>query len=233
MPGKFRNRLPFTKKATTSNISEPPLPSSNSIPLSKWCHSIHDTPLYKFIEVLCDNNLHALVISGEVSEEELVESWEKILQEYTELIGNTDQVIFLSLLKETNRLEWTLNQIETLIEVLKKSYAAPFAKMLCKLLRVRFVFDPSDPEQYDKLLENCYRRSRGLYIDLKLKRIELDAHIKKLSASGELPTREYFINALITLSDHSKSHLTDQMMISEFCLRLKRYAQYVKQLNQK
>jgi hypothetical protein len=233
MPKKFRSRWPFTKKDMNINTQEHPLPLSNITSSCRWCLSIHDTPLYKFVEALCENNLQALVISGTPSEKDLSEAWENISAGYAEAIGNSEQVLYLSLLKETTRTAWTLDQIEMLIDTLKKHYAKPFATMLCRLLRVRLEFDPANPDEYDKNLKGCWNRSRGLFIDLKLKKVQLDALVKKLAAQGELPTREYFVNALIALSDHAGFHLTDLIMTSEFITRLNRFTKFVDQKNKK
>jgi hypothetical protein len=200
---------------------------------SKWCTSIHDTPLYKFIEALCDNNLFALVIAGAPQSYQLNDAWENILTEYSEAIGSTEHKLYLSLLKEITISQGTLFQIERVIELMYGFHTKQFAELLNKLLRVRFDFDPSKPKEYDALLSRCYNRSRSLVVDIKLKQIQLEVMEGKMMKDGVAPTRLYFDNSLITLSDYAGFHLTNQIMTSEFCTRLKRYAQYIENKNKK
>lgn len=233
MPKKLKSLLPFTKKASSTDTSSPNKPSDVS-ESSTWCRSIYDTPLYKFIEVICDGNKSALIISGFPAAEQLDDAWNDIAREYAEKLGSTEHKLFLSLIKDITELKTTLYQIEMLVETLRKTYALPFAKMLNRISRTNYPFNPEDSEKYDKSLNSCLMRSKGLMLTLKLKEIQLDslqAKFEKKEGAG--PDRGYFENALITLSDHAHFHLNDRIMTSEFCLRLKNYTDHIESQKRK
>lgn len=226
MQKKFKSRWPFTKKGTSTDMQKQEQPLKPATLSYKLCRSIHDTPLYKFIEALCDGNIHALTLEGNPPEAELQASWSAIMNEYTEVLGSVEQKYYLSLLKEATRLEMTLTQIHSLIEVLRNFWAKPLADQLNKISQTNFPFDPNNPEQYDKDLTRCYNRSRGVLLALQLKKDQLEKAAAKLKGDQK-PDRLYFENALITLSDHAHLHLTDRIMTSEFCTRLNRYTKFI------
>jgi hypothetical protein len=179
------------------------------------------------VEVLCDQNLQALVLEGQPTGKQLMKSWETIITEYTEALGSSEHKYYIQILREVSRLKITLYQIDELVRVLRGTYAKQFADMLNKLLMTKFEFDPTK-DDYDKNLDRCLRRSGGIKLSLHLKQIQLEQAEKKLGAKGNSkPDRLYFDNALITLSDHAGFHLTDQIYTSEFCTRLNRYTKFI------
>jgi hypothetical protein len=198
----------------------------------RLCLSIRDTELHRFVAVMCDSNIHALIREGSPPEAELLSTWENIITEYSEALGSTEQKIYISTLKDASRTRWTLDQITRLIEVMKSYYAPALGSQLNALLYTSFTFDPEgDREGYEKMLKRCYSMSKGLKLDLDLKEKQLED--MEGNMKGTTPTRDYFETALITLSDHAGYGLNNRMMTSEFCQRLNRYTKYCEQQKNK
>jgi len=198
-------------------------------PSSRWYQNITELPLNRFIDVLVDNNYAALIVAGYPAQEELLLAWAGIQSEYADAIGDHEHRMYVSLFKEVTQLGLTLQTIEYLVEILEQVYDPKLGAMLNKLLLTTFKFDPADPEKYHATLKRCLMRSKGIKIDLELKRGQLKAMEKKNDETGDKPSREYFQSILITLSDHAQYPIHDSITVFEFCTRIKRYTQYCEQ----
>lgn len=196
---------------------------------SKYYSTISELPLRRFIQVVVDNNIYALIITGKPTDDELYQAWEDIRSEYTDAIKDYESKMIISLEKELLRIKITYQQIVELIDVLKKVYTVQFARELNKLLKSSFKFDVTKPEEYDKELQNATNRSKGIKIEMDLKQINFDAIVSKRAATkSEKPTREYFHGILITLSDFAKYLISeDSITVFEFCERIRRLNQHL------
>jgi hypothetical protein len=176
-----------------------------------------------------DGSLNAIIIEGESTPEDLTHAWGEIMEQYSEAVGTVEHRYHLQLLKEVCMIEWRYNTIHLLILELRNTYVQQFAALLNKLLLTSFIFDVKDAEAYDKMLDRCHNRSKGIKMDLDLKTMKLTQLQAKLGAKGVVskPTRAYFDNTLISLSDHAGFHLTTQITTSEFCIRLKRLIEFI------
>jgi len=99
----------------------------------KLYRSIHELPLILFIYCICAEQTDPetkqpisplemyrhLIINGEPTETELVDAWQDILQQYTELIAGNVVSSKLSTLKRTNKLETKLIMVENLLDLMK------------------------------------------------------------------------------------------------------------------
>ena len=193
-------------------------------PSAKWYRHITELPLNKFIDCKVDDNLYALVITGQPAIEDLKAAWASILQEEADQSGDHEHQMYVSLYRDVKILETTLFQIHWLVGQLKEVYYVELAKRLNKLLLTNFKFDYTNPEQYFKELSRCMNRSKGIKIDLDLKLQQFEAIHKSRQEQGEgkKPTREYYQAILITLSDHVKYPVSDLITVYEFCDRMRR-----------
>jgi hypothetical protein len=199
-------------------------------PSGTWYLHITDLPLRNFIEVSVGGNYHALVISGNPSEHDLLLAWSNIQQEYADVMGDHEHRMYITLFKEVTLLKVTLQTIHYLIEILQEVYYEPYTVELNKLLRTSFKFDHADKLKYHETLRRCYNRSKGIKIDLELKLSQFKAIEKKNQESGKKPTKEYYQSILITLSDHAKYPVQDSITVFEFCNRIARYNKYCEQV---
>jgi len=201
-------------------------------PSAKWYQHITELPLSKFIDVTVDDNLYALVITGQPSMEQLQLAWAQINQEYADVMGDNEHRMYISVYRDIKVLETTLKLIHWLVEQMREVYYVEFANRLNALLNTRFKFDHTRPEQYFNELTRCINRSKGYKIDLDLKlaQFEVIQKNRKEQGEGEKPSREYYQAILITLSDHVKYPVGDSITVFEFCDRVRRFSDYCKQV---
>lgn len=197
--------------------------------------SIDELPLNRFVDCLVDDNLKALVITGDPTNEQLYEAWGNISADYAERIGNHEFKLYKSLYRELELLRITLKQIhfiaaraneETGVEagILRICYTQYFHNQLNKLLNTRCRLNYNDAKSYHAELDKCINRSKAIKIKIDLKLLSFEAIEKKNNARpGEKPTRQYFTSILVTLSDHAKYSLPETMKMGEYCERLKRF----------
>lgn len=189
-------------------------------------------PLFRFVDCAVDDNLQALIIPGQIkffkpTEQELRDAWTDILQQSSEAGGSHEYRLYVNLYKELSIIQLTLDQILITIRFLNKTYNKYLCDELNKLVKMKFEFNPDNPEQYQEDLERAYRLSKGLKIRYDLKKQQFEAIEKKFKEGDQAPTREYFCSMLITLSDHAKYPVTDQITVGEYYERIKRFNQYV------
>lgn len=208
------------------------MPITTDSTSSQYYQHIADLPLSKFIEVATNGNFFALVISGQPSLDDLRIAWESIVSEYGEAVGSGQQELSTNLYKQIVKLETTIAQIEMLVRALEKTYCGKFVTLLNGLLTTSFVFDVDKPQEYNKKLQACISRSKGFKITLDLKVAQYNA-INKKTEQGEAMTKEAFIGVLITLSDHAKYPIHDNITVFEYCERIKRLNEYIRKMDKK
>jgi hypothetical protein len=197
----------------------------------KWYQSISTLPLNRFIDVVVDGNIYALVIEGTPDVHHLHTAWADIQGEHADLIGDSESKLYLTLSKEIALLKITLTQIHGMIESLSNIFYQPHLDNLNLLLRTRYTLNPDKQEEYFKTLNSAVMRSKGIKIDLDLKLLQFKAIEEKNKSTGTKYTREYFHSVLIALSNHAKFHLTaDMITVYEFDTRLNDLVKYNKEL---
>lgn len=197
--------------------------------MAKVHNNIVDLPLRKYVEALVDKNLHALVIEGDPTREELEQAWQDVQSQYGDAMGDMEHKVYLKILKDVTILDADYKLIHLYVELLEKMYIQQVAIELNKLLKSSFVLDPKDPVKYRKELQSALNQSKSLKIKLDMKNIEFESIRTKYETDGVKPSKEYFQSILITLTDHSKVPLNDNMSVYEFCERMRRLNQYVDQ----
>lgn len=199
-------------------------------PLSTYHSSIDTLPLCRFIDCIVDNNLAALVITGEPNYNELRRAWSNILGEYSDAVGNAEYRVYVSVFKEVTELELKLSAITSAIDILRQGiYSRYLCDALNKDLRASFRFNYKDPASFQAEVEKAYRRSKAIKVQLDLK----EMHLRSLEAKhtdGKRPDRRYYDAILVSLSDFAKYEITESITVSKFCERLKRYNAHCEQL---
>jgi len=194
---------------------------------------------------MVDGNLYALIISGSPTDPQVLKAaWENILHEYTEAIGTSEFKLYLSLYKEVSLLEIEYNSIKNAVDILSEiqNYLiqhGPHASILQaqkkwgdelnRLLRTDCKFNNMDSATYQEELNKCIRRSKSIKIKLDLKLLAF-AEIQKKNKGGQVMDRRYFDSMLITISDHAKYEIGENITVSKYCERIKRYNHYCESL---
>lgn len=226
MPKKSTKQSPYTKKDMSTTTPMQNLPSDSSTISSTYYQHIAQLPLNRFIDVVVDSNIYALVITGSPTLNELHDAWQTISIEYADAIKDQESRLLFSTEKELNRLKLAYHVIIDALGVLKNYYTPQFANVVNELLRTSFKFDIRFPDDYDNDIKRAYNRSKGIKIDIDLKQMSYEALKEKILSSTKKPTREYFQAILITLSDFVKYEIRDTITVFEFCDRIRRLNDY-------
>lgn len=229
-----RSNIWLSGKKDTSSSSQPQqTPSNQESQSAKYYQSITSLPLNKYKDCYINDNLSALIISGQPTILELTTAWVKIVQEYADKAGNDEYKLYLKLFKDIQLINCTIQQVKICAEQLemvtllpqgvpeKDSYRDIWSKEINSLLQTTFVFDFNNIELYKRNLQRCINRSKGIKLELDMVTARYEV-IKQKYENGKKPDEQYFDAILITLSDHAGYHLTDAITVFEFCERLKR-----------
>lgn len=193
----------------------------------KYHSSCADLPLNKFIDCIVDGNLQALTITGFPTPEQLQEAWQNIISEYSDIVGTLEYKLYVSLYKEIAISKIILDQVTVALNILKLTYDEFFANEANRILRSNCKFNWKDPASYHAEVDKCFNRSKALKIRLDLKLLQFEAIEKKNKGKdGAQMTRQYFTSVLITLSDYAKYRIEDNIKMSEYCERIKRFSEY-------
>lgn len=234
MRWKIKKRSQSTGKDTSSSFANTTLPSATDISLSQYYHNTTELPLSRFIDCIVDDNLHALVISGNPTTEQLSQAWHTIRIQYADAMRDIDYISFARLNREVAQLQMLNSQIQIAITELKNRYTIQFHRALNELLKYKFHLDVNNPEAYDKELRRATNRSKGNLLELRIKEITLNSMLEKMANKGHVMTREYFQQTLITLSDHAEYRLrADDMTVFEYCDRVRRLNTYIDSMQPK
>lgn len=216
--------------------------------------TIDELPRNKFIDCDVDNNLASLII-GPVPDPETLKSiypslnnaWINILSQYGERIGSNEYKMYIKLYKEIEILKITLTQINALAGrekkdeqgniiqqagLLRNYYVEEKAKDLNDLLKTSCRFNYLDAKSYHAELDKCINRSKAIKIQLDLKLLTFHAiEQKHKGKEGEKNTRQYYDSMMVTLSDHAKYNLPEDIKMGQYCERLNRFIQACEKAN--
>jgi hypothetical protein len=239
---KKLNIWPFGEKETNSSSLKQDLPLPQGDQSAKYYQSISNLPLNRYKDCLLNENLSALIISGQPTGQQLTEAWGKISQEYADAMGDHEYKLYLKLFKDVHLINATIEQVKicvTQLEVVlvlpdsipeKAMYRDFYSKEVNGLLLTQFFFDFNNIETYRKNLQRCLNRSKGIKLELDMVMARYEA-IKQKYEEGKKPDETYFDAILITLSDAAGYHLTDGITVFEFCERIKRLNDAAKRPN--
>jgi hypothetical protein len=189
--------------------------------------TIDECPLYAFISVTCDSKLKALIKPAfseeDIPEDVLSSAWERIAQQYSERMADSEQIMLLSLFKELGRIETNIRVAKMIVDTLERTYVREFAEEINKALFTRFKFDVRFPVDYDNDIKRCRQKIKGIELrqKLTLSRYEVLLEKQAKKAAGAVATREYYITILMNLSDFAKYPITEQITVFEFISRVK------------
>lgn len=218
---------PFTKsRMALTDGSQPDTPTQTATSLCVWYHSIHDLPLKIFKKCQITGNLQALVISGQPHEDDLLKAWDEILGQFHEVIGDVKTIRRLVIYKEISLLTINLREVYDCVNALRRRYHSFFHKKLNQLTESDLVLDPENPLEYSKTLIRYLKRSTPIKRNLELKKIEYEAI--KQGAVGKQPDEAYYSSVLISLSDHARYQITEDISTYEYCERFRRLTEYIK-----
>jgi hypothetical protein len=195
-------------------------------------HNITELPLRNYIDGTVNGNISAIIKSGVCTDENvLLTAWEEVKNQYAEAVGDQSYKLYLSLLKEINRLALIIEQVALCVEMMAMVYTDRYADELRKILRHKFKFNVHNPEEYDRELQSCISRSKSFKLHMDMKLIQIEGMAKK--ETGAIADHSYYQSLLITLSDHVGYQVQDTITVFELANRIKRLNQYIEKMEKK
>jgi hypothetical protein len=188
--------------------------------------SLYDTcdtcPLSVYIDVVCDERLDRLIISGHPCQQTLEETKIKLMQEFSTLTGGGETRNFIETTRNFFYQRNRLAGIEIAIRLISSGqYAAATAYLNGSGFKCAV---PENGEQADAL-------TKRLQMELR-KRADMFRKAKKryesLQNKGEKPTRKYYNRLLVALSTCE----VIKMQLDRNKLTLSEFAEYINILNE-
>lgn len=163
---------------------------------------------------MCDENYHVLVKKNGVSEKEIKKAWDKIYDEYLNIIKDREQFYVMTLAKEISLIEFKITAINLCITFLSVKKDEDVLNALKKLIPIYGQFDQNNEEKYINDLQSVINQSKRFIIELESKNIELN---KLIPEDKSKVTRDYFDQIIWQLSKFTKYHIDKyKITVSEF-----------------
>lgn len=198
----------------------------------------------RFITVLCDQDLTALLKPGktfEPSDELLADIWAGIFLEYLDASGDNTTRHKINLARDIAILTARLSQIESLVLILRTMRHEEAIQLLQAKGNQDLSF-PKDQNQYTADVNMAWDRSRETKIDLELLIIEKteleeeEKRVKEAELAAGIPQkkadRSHFLSILARLATHKSVAVirTSEITVAEFCAMFREYLDHIKAL---
>lgn len=217
------------KKSPEGLTHSSPLPSPSqkdtpSFSLFRDCRSL---PFDIFLDVLLDNRLDRLTISGEPTKEDLLAAWRGIYSEYATLTSTSESEQTFKLIKRINVLRFQIERAEAVIAVLNETHSPKLVEYLQRF-DINLPFDVTDHEGYQRDLVIASNMVKRWYHDLKIMEQELEPGTK----SGKKMDRGYFDDLLFQLSKFAGYAIrAKDITVAEYATAFRAYVEQVNKLN--
>lgn len=210
---RLRNSLRKQAKRTQSvetiqngqqSSFQPEKPSKKDYSSSTFYQDCHALTLDRFIDCLCDGDLHRLVREGNPDAGAISDHWQKIFYEYIDHCGKDEFNEVLILTKEINTLNGKIVLLEGFINIQQAAFEAGMGlwpegvEVLRKQgLRPRFAQDGSN---WQLEMEGLRQRNKLLIVELDQAQKKLD-ELQAKNADKPGITKAYFDDQLMVLSE--------------------------------
>jgi len=170
---------------------------------------------------LIDGDYNKLIKTGTANENDLNEAWERLYNEYADLIGSTSYKVLVKLTKEIGLLTSKIEIIRACCFVLLHKYSEKCIKEL-KKQGFNYKFDYSNKITFEKEINEVLVKSKYIGVKLNQKIKELNDYVS-LGKKGVV-NEKYFIETLIILSKYMGYRLdANEITVSEFAAITKKY----------
>jgi hypothetical protein len=223
-----RNKETISLSNTTKNItSNPNNVTSKAEEKAKSSNvSLYDacdiTPLSVYIDLVCDNRLERLIISGNPSQELLEETKMKLTAEFSELSGGGEMQMFI---ETTRQFFYQRNLIAGMQIAMQLIAAGNYDESIAYLNKSGITCTaPQNDEQTNALLKQLSLKLKNLSSKFK----QIKKRYESLQKRGEKPTRKYYNRLLVALSTCE----VIKMQLDRNKLTLSEFAEYINIFNE-
>lgn len=193
----------------------------------KKSYTLYDScdkcPLSNYIDLVCNDNLQALVIEGNPPSEILNETKHMLIIEFSELSGNTHTQSVINSIKRMHLLKTQILGFSLCFDLINHgAYDKPAEFLKTQNVNIGEIKTEADKQQ---ILKSIDSRVKSKSIQLKE---ESARHNKLLEDSkGEKLTAQSFNEQLAVLSKHTGFRLEKNLTLAEYAAYIKQYLEYV------
>jgi len=210
------------------------------MPTIVYINRAADCTVEQFIACKFDNNIKALVLTGEPTEQQLAEAWDNIETEFIDLSGT--MIKELDIMKQIKVLECDIQAINCFLFVQEewvKQFGMPHMEnmaVLNKDYRAGLKWDVTrpDPNAFIKQLQNFKVSVSNKTVKLKEKQKELDKlkaeQIKKPTVNN---SKKVFLSTMNEIGKFNGYHLDKKkIMVDEYAVMINDYTEHCKRLEE-
>lgn len=160
---------------------------------------IDDLRLDKFEDLMCEQKLEVLVISGEPSQADLLECWSNLYSQYLDILDDSEALYIIQLQKDVELLQYKIVTAEAIIKVLRFVHIEQLAQVL-KELGFPIVNLKQGHSGYEHALKRIEGRLDPLKLKLKGKQAELTEYYQ--DKQTDTVSRQFFARQRARLSKY-------------------------------
>lgn len=188
------------------------------------------------MEAHCNNNLHALVISGTPTPDELKEAWELIVFEYSTIIRNDHTGSLYSLEKQIGEARAIILYVDNALKTLRLRYSIglpPNHDTIEGLMEMGYIveYDENNPEAYMRSLNAVGSILKTLIYDLEL--LEDEHSRLKKSSEGQKQSEDDFMKNVVMLKKWDYKIDLYETFMDEYAQAMNLYIREVAEVNKK
>lgn len=191
--------------------------------------SCYDCPLKVYIEIVCNNNLDALIISGNPPKEVLEDTYNKIISGYAELSGSSITTRYNILLKEIYSYRAQIVGLTICMRLLCDESSPEAVEGLNKLgIRCSL---PTSKKTLNELLQKIDLRIKDRTIRMEKSKKEFESVKEKSKCSKA--THADFIEQLSHVSRWAGFRISTDITLAEYAVYIKQMSECAEQLKAK
>lgn len=194
--------LASTEMPKESFASAPSPDSPSQCSLHQTCKTLS---IARFKAAYCNNNLNALVISGEPTADQLQDAWNEILFEYASLFKTEESEYVFSLRKEIELLKLHITTVDYSVYTLQLHFfdnGSTDNDIINQLVELGYevTADTSDPVAYINQLKRCVSLCKTNVFDLE--QLEKEYERAQKTTGGKKITEEDFDANIVMVSKY-------------------------------
>lgn len=198
----FRLQSLFARKQPGPISSAPqPKPSAINVPLLKLYQTCERCPLDVFLDCLFDQDYDRLIIAGQPSPDELVNTWQNLYQGYCELTNQGNLTDHMKLMQECNIALCKIQVVESINKAFKWYYAPELIEILENLMLKPGINPDDDFKTIGVKMAMVMVRAKKLAVEYQAKKKQLDD--LEAANKGKEANRATFEDTLTAMSKHN------------------------------
>lgn len=202
---------------------------TNKIPL-QLLSRCDEVTMEVFMQCMCDNNLHSLVVSGEATPEQIADAWFTLFYEYCDLIEAYETKFRTRLIMQLKVNKLKLDFCRSALKVIKV-YPSHQLIACLKHIGYDFDFDANNQKQFTNDIVRCEAELASLSFDIKVKEAELELLQNKQSTKDSVD-RKYFHTLFFRINNYCKREAVNgQSTVTQYCVALKDYIDHIERTN--